>query len=156
MQCRRHQLDSWVGKIPGSGRSPGEWRGYPLQYSGLEISMDCVVYGVAKSQTRLRDFHFHFLSLMTCIEHYGVLQSIFTALKILCVLPVLLFPTSSPDSYWYFYYMYSFAFSRMSCSCIRIVFILYSCSILRLFTFFCWYAFKVFSCLPMAWQLISF
>ena len=35
--------------------------GYPLQYSGLENSMDCIVYGVAKSQTRLSDFHFHML-----------------------------------------------------------------------------------------------
>ena len=40
-----------LGLIPGSGRSPGEGNGYPLQYSGLEISMDCVVHGVAKSQT---------------------------------------------------------------------------------------------------------
>jgi len=31
-------------------RSPGEGKGYPLQHSGLENSMDCVVYGVAKSQ----------------------------------------------------------------------------------------------------------
>ena len=31
--------------IPGSGRSPGEEKGYPLQYSGLENSMDCVVHG---------------------------------------------------------------------------------------------------------------
>ena len=38
-----------LGSIPGLGRSPGEGKGYPLQYSGLE-----------KSQTRLSDFHFHF------------------------------------------------------------------------------------------------
>ena len=44
--------------IPGLGRSPGEGKGYPLQYPGLENSMDCEVYGVAKSQTRLGDFHF--------------------------------------------------------------------------------------------------
>ena len=31
---------------------------YPLQYSGLENSMDCIVYGVAKSRTGLSDFHF--------------------------------------------------------------------------------------------------
>ena len=36
------------GSIPGSGRSPGEGKGYPLQYSGLENSMDCVVYGVTR------------------------------------------------------------------------------------------------------------
>ena len=44
--------------IPGSGRSTGEGIGYPLQYSGLENSMDSVVHGVTKSQTRLSDFHF--------------------------------------------------------------------------------------------------
>ena len=40
-----------LGLIPGLGRSPGEWKGYSLQYSGLEYSMDCIVHGVAKSQT---------------------------------------------------------------------------------------------------------
>ena len=63
--------DSSVGKesgcnardpdlIPGSGRSAGEGIGYPLQYCGLENSMDCIAHGVAKSQTRLNNFHFHF------------------------------------------------------------------------------------------------
>ena len=54
-----------VGKlrsITGLGRSPGEGNGYyPLQYSGLENSMNCIVHGVAKSRTRLSDFNFHFL-----------------------------------------------------------------------------------------------
>ena len=36
--------------IPGLGRSPGEGNGYPLQYSGLENSVNCIVHGVAKSQ----------------------------------------------------------------------------------------------------------
>ena len=49
-----------LGSIPALGRSPGEGKGYPLQYSGLENSMDCIVHGVTKSQTRLSDFHFHF------------------------------------------------------------------------------------------------
>ena len=49
-----------LGLIPGLGRSPGEGKGYPLQYSGLENSMDCIVHGVAKSQTRLSVFHFTF------------------------------------------------------------------------------------------------
>ena len=35
-----------LGSIPGFGRSPGEEKGYPLQYSGLENSMDCIVQGV--------------------------------------------------------------------------------------------------------------
>ena len=47
-----------LGLIPGLGRSPGEGKGYPLQYSGLENSMDCIVYGVAKSWTQLSYFHF--------------------------------------------------------------------------------------------------
>ena len=47
-----------LGSIPGLGRSPGEGKGYPLQYSGLENSMDCMVHGVAKSQRRLSDFNF--------------------------------------------------------------------------------------------------
>ena len=49
-----------VRSIPGLGRSPGKGKGYPLQYSGLENSMNCIVYGVSKSQTRLRGCHFHF------------------------------------------------------------------------------------------------
>ena len=47
-----------LGLVPGLGRSPGEGKGYPLQYSGLENSMDCIVHGVAKSLTRLSDFCF--------------------------------------------------------------------------------------------------
>ena len=49
-----------LGSIPGMERSPGEGKGYPLQYSGLENSMGYKVSGVAKSQTHLSDFHFHF------------------------------------------------------------------------------------------------
>ena len=37
--------------IPGLGRSPGEWKGYTLQYSGLENSMDCIVLEVTKTRT---------------------------------------------------------------------------------------------------------
>ena len=44
--------ETWVG------RSPGEGKGYPLQFSGLKSSVDCIVHGVANSQTRLSDFHF--------------------------------------------------------------------------------------------------
>ena len=45
--------------IPGLGRSPGEGKGYPLQYSGLENSIDCIVHGVSKSQTQLSNFHLY-------------------------------------------------------------------------------------------------
>ena len=54
--CNVGNLES----ITGLGRSPGEGNGYPLQYSGLENSMDCVDHGVLKSWTRLSDFHFLF------------------------------------------------------------------------------------------------
>ena len=69
--CLKGFPDSLVGKestcnageaglIPGSGRSPGEGTGYPLQYSGLDNSMyrgawQTTVHGVTKSQTQLRD-----------------------------------------------------------------------------------------------------
>ena len=48
-----------LGSTPGSGRSPGEGNGNPLQYSRLENPMDggaWQVHGVAKSHTRLSDF----------------------------------------------------------------------------------------------------
>ena len=45
------------GSILGSGRFPGEGNGYPLQYSRLENSMDCIVRGVAKSWTGLSHSH---------------------------------------------------------------------------------------------------
>ena len=39
-----------LGSIPGLRRSPGEGKGYPFLYSGLENSMDCIVHGVAESR----------------------------------------------------------------------------------------------------------
>ena len=53
--CNVGDLDS----IHELGAFPGEGEGCPLQYPGLENSMDCVVHGVAKSWTRLSDFHSH-------------------------------------------------------------------------------------------------
>ena len=49
-----------LGSIPGLEVPRGEGNGYPLQYSGLENSMDSTVHGVAKNQTELSDFHLHF------------------------------------------------------------------------------------------------
>ena len=46
-----------LSSIPGLGRFPGEGNSCPLQYSGLENSMDCIAHGVAKSWTQLSDFH---------------------------------------------------------------------------------------------------
>ena len=70
-----------LGLIPGLGRCPGEGKGYPLQYSGLENSMDCIVHGVAETQTQLSDFHFIivkiiykkdlFLSIITNSPYYA-------------------------------------------------------------------------------------
>ena len=51
--CNAGDLDL----IPGLRRYPGEGKGYPLQYSGLEYSMDYIAYGVAKGRTWLSDFH---------------------------------------------------------------------------------------------------
>ena len=58
-----------LGLIPGLERSPGEGKGYPLQYSGLENFMDYVVHGVAESQMQLSDFHF---LLWACVPKHGV------------------------------------------------------------------------------------
>jgi len=57
-----------LGLIPGLGRSPGEGKGYPLQYSGLENPMDCTVHGIAKGWTQLSNFHFTYSSLVRVIE----------------------------------------------------------------------------------------
>ena len=56
-----------LGSIPGSGRSPGEGNGNPLQYSCLENPMGrggwrVTVHGVAKSQTRLGRLRTHIIS----------------------------------------------------------------------------------------------
>ena len=54
--------------IPELGRSPGERNGYPLQYSGLETSMDYTVHGVSKSQTWLSDLHNHFHTILCFVQ----------------------------------------------------------------------------------------
>ena len=68
-----------LGSISGLGRSPGEGKGYPLQYSCLENSTDCIVHGVAKRQTWLNDFHFTLQSLhptlFLCPRHCCILSS---------------------------------------------------------------------------------
>ena len=51
-----------LDSIPGLERSPGEGKGHPLQYSGLENSMDSILHGVAKNWTWLSDFYFLLLS----------------------------------------------------------------------------------------------
>ena len=68
-----------LGSIPGLGRSPGEGKSYPLQYSGLENSMDYTVLGVSKSWTRLSDFHFTYFILAS----RSLLQSLVTLINAL-------------------------------------------------------------------------
>ena len=61
-----------LGSAPGLGRCPGEGKGYPLQYSGLENSMDCIAHGVAKSRTRLSHFHFHLKHFLGTHSFQGI------------------------------------------------------------------------------------
>ena len=58
--------ETWVLSL-GWEDSPGERKGYPLQYSGVKNSMDCIVHGVAKNRTQLSDFH---LTSFMCICHF--------------------------------------------------------------------------------------
>ena len=57
-----------LGSILGLGRYPGEGKGYPLQYSGLENFKDCIVHGVAKGRMWLRDFHFHLYEVYKVVK----------------------------------------------------------------------------------------
>ena len=63
------------GLIPGSGRSPGEGNGNPLQNSCLENPMNreawqATVHGVTNSQTQLSDKHFYYNYIVETINHY--------------------------------------------------------------------------------------
>ena len=62
-----------LGSIPGLGRSPRKGNGCPLQYSGLENSIDCIVLVVTKSQIQLSNFHFH-LMLKLMLQYLGHLM----------------------------------------------------------------------------------
>ena len=47
---KKSARNAWdPGLIPGSGTCPGEGKGYPFQYSGLENSMDCIVHGLQRA-----------------------------------------------------------------------------------------------------------
>ena len=83
-----------LGSIPGLARSPGEGKGCPLQSPGLENSMDCIVHGVAKSQTWVT---------FTCVISYNVNWNfqIFTSwLIILYFLKPLLTFLCIPRYFW--------------------------------------------------------
>ena len=68
----------YLGSIPGMGRSPGEEKGYPHQYSGLEISMYSSPWGLKESD--ITDFHFK--NLWFCIDHEEII--FFPILKCMC------------------------------------------------------------------------
>ena len=68
-----------LGLIPGLGRSPEVGNDYPLQYSGLENSMDrgawqATIHGVAKSQPQLSDFQL--AMKMVCVRHSVMFDSL--------------------------------------------------------------------------------
>ena len=72
--------------IPGLGRSTGEEKGYPFQFSGLEKSMDCTVHGITKRQTQLSNFHFHchpkfIYAVLLFTKFYILKTSIFKSLQ---------------------------------------------------------------------------
>ena len=78
----------------GVGKSPGEGNGYPLQYSGLENSVDCIVHGVAKSHTRLSDFQpyngkIHKLQLSPCKSAAGSVEPRWYFMKLHCFLIIM-------------------------------------------------------------------
>ena len=51
--------------------------------------------------------------IITCIHHYGIMKSIFTALNTSCISPVFLSYTSTPSNHWAIYYLHSFAYSEI-------------------------------------------
>ena len=72
-----------LGSIPGLGRTPGEGKGHPFQYSGLENSRDCIVHEVAKSRTRLSDFYF--VGLCCCVCSFSSCHSLVVVCWLLTV-----------------------------------------------------------------------
>ena len=77
---KNHMQHQTLGSIPGLGQFPGEGKGYPFQYSGLENSLDCIVHGVAKSQTWPSNFHFHFTFCIQMLWQLGLVDPGGTAL----------------------------------------------------------------------------
>ena len=91
-----------LGSIPELGRFPGEGKGYPLQYSGLENSMDNIVHEVAKSPTQLSHFHFSLKSI--CTFNHVFILTLLTSIQQYTGLPYL------PSFHIYLhYYLYLFA-----------------------------------------------
>ena len=87
-----------LGLIPGLGRSPGEGQGYPLQYSGLENSMDCIVHGVTESQTRLSNCTFTFQS--DSITYYYKLVYYVSCVSLYILSHIGKEPNTAPGTGW--------------------------------------------------------
>ena len=97
-----------LGSIPGLGRFPGEEKGYPFQYSGLENYIDCIVNGVSKSRTQLSDFHSfvnEMLTPFTFIKRFFSSYSLSTIrvvpsayLRLLIFHPAILIPACASSS----------------------------------------------------------
>ena len=83
--CNAEDLDS----IPRLGRSPGEGKGYPLQYSGLENSIvfcNIVIHRITESWTWLSDFHFHFIYICSFFFIYNLIYlSFFVMFWLICL-----------------------------------------------------------------------
>ena len=87
-----------LGSAPGLWRSPGEGKGYPVHCSGLENSMDCIVYGVTKSRTWLSDIH-----LLILLKIDGHLNYTCDLIKVsVCVFS---FHPISYHIWWNYYYV---------------------------------------------------
>ena len=77
--CNAGDLDS----ISGLGRSPGEVKGYPLQYSGLTNFMDCIVHRVRESRTQLNGFHLQPGGTTKTVDRHRVFLSLTQGPKLL-------------------------------------------------------------------------
>ena len=117
--------ETWVRSIAGLGRSPGEGKGYPLQFPGLENSMHCIDHGVTKSQTQLSEpltimivwgnkleaFHLFQCSEAVCLLIRGCPVKVWynLPLKSLCVKKVEVYAF-----FWHFLFYFNFFSSLLA------------------------------------------
>ena len=110
-----------LGSIPGLGRSPAKGKGYPLQYSSLENSMDCTGQEVAKSRTWLSDFHFHIHTLYSVQFSHSVVSDSLQPHGLQHTRPPRssptpgVYPNSCPFSWWWRPTIPSFVLPFSSC-----------------------------------------